>query len=205
MGEGTTQSTARQGQRMGKLVLVSLKEYVLSLGHWGWVVAIDVVYSVTGFVLDVSDAVSIPTEAWLIPLIVALVVAPFIAFHKLRLKRDALQDTLDVRRRRKEIADKLASLYLGGSRAKKTLADSTFSGDAVKLHGDWSAPLIEYFRANSDELGESRLLSLVPDNRDLILFGVADSQGETTMPSYVHSLWTLQLENLRKLIEEFLG
>jgi hypothetical protein len=185
---------------MGKPVLVSFKEYILSLGHWGWVVAVDVVYSVTGLVLDVSGVASIPTKAWLIPLIVALAIAPFIAFHKLRLKRDALQDTLDARRKRKKIADKLADFYITGDEIKREIVKDGFSGDAQALYKGWSEPLVAYFRANPDELGQARLLSLVPRDDSLIVHEVdlGDREREG-----VYYLFIIQLSNLFKLVEEF--
>ena len=185
---------------MVKLVLASFKEYILSLGHWGWVVAIDVAYSVAGFVLDVSGATNFPTEAWLIPLIVALVVAPFIAFHKLKLKRDALQDTLDIRRRRKEIADKLAEFYISGDKIKQEIIKDGFGGDALALHRGWAEPLMAYFRNNPDELGQARLLSLIPRDDSLVMHEVelGDKEREA-----VYYLFIIQLNNLLKLVEEY--
>jgi hypothetical protein len=181
-------------------VLGSLKEYTLSLGHWGWIVAIDVVYSVTGLVLDVSRTTDFPTWAWLAPLIVALVVAPFIAFHRLRLKRDDLMSVLDVRRKRKEIADKLAEFYISGDEIKQEIIKDGFSGDARALYRSWSEPLTAYFRDNPDELGQARLLSLVPRDDGLTINKVdlGDEEREG-----VYYLFVIQLNNLVKLADEF--
>ena len=185
---------------MGKLVLASFKEYVLSLGHWGWIVAVDVAYSIVGFALDVSGVTNFPREAWLIPLIAALVIAPFIAFHRLRLKRDALRDALDARRKRKEVADKLAEFYVSGDKIKQEIIKDGFSGDALALHRGWSEPLMAYFRDNPDELGQARLLSLIPRDDSLIMnqvdLGNEEREG-------VYYLFVIQLNNLFKLVEEF--
>lgn len=113
-----------------------------------------------------------------------------------------LQILLDAKNKRKAIANRLAVFYTEGSRAKEALMSDEFDGNAIALHGEWSEPLIAYFRSNPSELGESRLLSLVPDNRDLILFGSTGSSNQEH--DYVYRLWTLQLENIRKLVEEYL-
>ena len=77
----------------------SLREYVLSLGHWGWVVAVDLVGSVTGWYLDISNTVDIPMWVWLVPLLAALAIAPFLAFHRMRIDKDRLQSSLTQIRR----------------------------------------------------------------------------------------------------------
>jgi len=49
---------------MCKPIQKSLGEYALSLGYWGWVVAVDVVYSITSMALDVSNKADFPMWAW---------------------------------------------------------------------------------------------------------------------------------------------
>ena len=75
----------------------SLKEYVSGLGRWVWAVGVGVILSVAGGVLDVFTDLEVPTWAWLLVAYVTAIVAPFIAFHRLRIRRDALQDSLDNR------------------------------------------------------------------------------------------------------------
>jgi hypothetical protein len=73
----------------------SLKEYVTSLGRWGWVVIIDFILAGTGAYLDITNAAPIPMWVWITLGLVGLMVAPFIAFHKLRCKRDEIRTELD--------------------------------------------------------------------------------------------------------------
>ncbi len=54
----------------------------------------DFVWSGIGLYLDVSGTTGIPMWAWLVPLILGLVVAPFLSFHKVRVKRDELKNKL---------------------------------------------------------------------------------------------------------------
>jgi hypothetical protein len=67
---------------------VSFKEYITALGHWGWFVLGDVVSGGAGAYLDVSGRVGFPTFIWILMLLGGLTVAPFMAFHKVRLQRD---------------------------------------------------------------------------------------------------------------------
>ena len=66
----------------------SLKEYVSAMGHWGWVVLVDVLGAAIGAYLDISGKGGFPTWVWLTMLGLAFLIAPFIAFHKVRLQRD---------------------------------------------------------------------------------------------------------------------
>lgn len=72
----------------------SLREYVVSLGIWGWVVLIDVIGSIVGGYLDISGNVNIPIWVWLSLLLLGLLIAPFIAFHRLRIQRDNINKEL---------------------------------------------------------------------------------------------------------------
>lgn len=72
----------------------SLKEYVTSLGRWGWVVIIDFILAGAGAYLDITNAAPIPMWVWITLGLAGLMVAPFIAFHKLRLKRDEIRTEL---------------------------------------------------------------------------------------------------------------
>ena len=57
---------------------------------------VDIVGSGVGGYLDISQRVSIPTVLWLCFLIVGLLIAPFLAFHTIRKKRDELQAQLNI-------------------------------------------------------------------------------------------------------------
>jgi hypothetical protein len=76
---------------MGK----ALKEYFTSMGHWGWVVTIDIIGSAIGGYLDISNTAEIPMWIWLTLLLIGLIVAPFLSFYKVRQRRDVLQKKLD--------------------------------------------------------------------------------------------------------------
>lgn len=68
----------------------SLQAYVVALGRWGWVVVGEIGLGVVGAVLDVAHVTHFPTQAWLTLILTGLIAPPFIAFHKLRLKRNEL-------------------------------------------------------------------------------------------------------------------
>lgn len=76
----------------------SLKEYVTALGHWGWIVLVDIFSGITGAYLDVSGIEGFPTWLWVTLLGIALIISPFIAFHKLRKQRDELVTSLEKRK-----------------------------------------------------------------------------------------------------------
>lgn len=54
----------------------------------------DISAGITGAYLDISGKASFPTLLWLLLLGLGLIIAPFIAFHNLRLKRDELNSKL---------------------------------------------------------------------------------------------------------------
>jgi hypothetical protein len=66
----------------------SFKEYVLATGRWGWVILVDILLAAAGAYLDISGKWGLPTWVWATMLVVAVLIAPFIAFHKVRKERD---------------------------------------------------------------------------------------------------------------------
>lgn len=73
----------------------SLREYITALGHWGWLVLVDVFSGLVGAYLDISGSKwGVPTWIWITLLGIAFVIVPFIAFHKLRIKRDEMREQL---------------------------------------------------------------------------------------------------------------
>ena len=66
----------------------SLKEYITALGYWGYLVLVANISGIAGMVLDVTETSGFPTWVWLVLLICGLVVAPFLAFNKVRVQRD---------------------------------------------------------------------------------------------------------------------
>lgn len=73
-------------------MLNSLKEYIVSLGRWIWVIIVDVLLAGTGAFLDISKTVQFPTWLWVTLFGMAFIIAPFLSFHKLRKQRDDAQN-----------------------------------------------------------------------------------------------------------------
>ena len=71
----------------------SLKEYIVVLGNWLWVILIGIFVGGIGAYLNISGKISVPIWVWLIVLAVALLVAPFKAFNKIRSQRDELRES----------------------------------------------------------------------------------------------------------------
>ena len=78
----------------------SLSEYLRGLFHLGWLMLIGLLAAPVGFDLDVGQTTgwtpielphSVWRALWVIGLVVVLLIAPFLAYHKLRLERDALR------------------------------------------------------------------------------------------------------------------
>jgi hypothetical protein len=76
---------------------VSIREYFKSFGR-GWVaVLIDYILTPIGAYLDMSGHATFPTPLWITLAVIAGIVAPIIAFHRLREDRDALKGRLEGR------------------------------------------------------------------------------------------------------------
>ena len=79
----------------------SFTEYILSLGRWIWIVLVDILLAITGAYLDISEKVGFPTWLWVTLLGIALVIAPFLSFHKLRKERDELKKIVEKKEQNK--------------------------------------------------------------------------------------------------------
>jgi len=79
---------------MGK----SLKEYITALGYWGLIVIAPIILDIIGVIqlTTKSQFTSIPSWVWFQIAFVLLLIIPFIAFHKLRIKNVEIQKKLDV-------------------------------------------------------------------------------------------------------------
>lgn len=82
----------------------SFKEYITALGRWGWVVVADIILTGAGAYLDLSSGI-IPTWVWITLGLLALIIAPFVAFHKLRVQRDKLKAEKDSKESKVELTD----------------------------------------------------------------------------------------------------
>lgn len=69
----------------------SIKEYILVLGWWIWVILIGICLSGIGVYLNISGKEKIPIWVWFIVLVLALLIAPYKAFNKIRVERDELK------------------------------------------------------------------------------------------------------------------
>jgi hypothetical protein len=70
----------------------SLKEYVVVLGKWLYLLIAGVLMSITGAYLDISGTANFPRWLWILFLVIAFVVASFYVFHKVRNQRNDAQE-----------------------------------------------------------------------------------------------------------------
>ncbi len=76
-------------------VKLSLVEYLPSFGKSGWAVLVGVFASASGLVLAVTRGDGYPPWFWLTLLFVGLIIGPFLAFHRVRDKRDDYAKRVD--------------------------------------------------------------------------------------------------------------
>lgn len=88
----------------------SFKEYVLVTGRWGWVILVDILLGGAGAYLDISGTWELPRWVWVTMVCVAVLVGPFMAFHKIRQERD--EATNEVRSAISELESEV--IKLGG-------------------------------------------------------------------------------------------
>ena len=75
----------------------SVAGYAKDLGRWGWVVLTTVPLTIAGGFLNIAESTPvaewvIPTWGWFVMAIGGLAVAPFLAYHHVRLDRDRLRE-----------------------------------------------------------------------------------------------------------------
>jgi len=136
----------------------SLKEYITSLGRWVWVVLVDFILAGVGAYLDISNAAPIPTWVWLTLLLIGLIVAPFVAFHKLRLQRDELKSQLDDKSRRQSIKDALSEFMNEGLQLRRQCADENKPPPNDEAN-DWATRVEAYLANHRGESYVSRFRS----------------------------------------------
>lgn len=73
----------------------SVKEYLVALGKWVFVIAALLLGDVLGIIQSANTAFLLPQWGWWIILVIILTISPFLVFHKLRYERDELQRKLD--------------------------------------------------------------------------------------------------------------
>lgn len=79
----------------------SLREFIHSFGKLWWVVVIDYIFGFVGVYQTVTGTTTLPQIGWAIVFILAFTIPPFIAFKKVRTKRDEYatkyQSLLDIK------------------------------------------------------------------------------------------------------------
>ena len=73
----------------------SIKEYVTAVLRWWWVVAITVIGSTIGLMLNIFGDIKIPISVWITLGLVGIFIAQFLAFHTVRESRDQHSQQLD--------------------------------------------------------------------------------------------------------------
>jgi MFS family permease len=80
-----------------KEFLKSISEYFPSFGRWAWVLLVDFLVAGAQIVADLLGSLFLPSWVWQAQVGITLVIAPLIAFHKVRLNRDAARKQLKFR------------------------------------------------------------------------------------------------------------
>ena len=104
---------------MGK----TARQYITAFGKWGFLLAAILVGDILGIVQVYEPSLSIPQYVWWLILVFILIVSPIIAFHKLRVQRDTLQEELD------EISNSIPNIVL-------KRVDESFEGPVTERY--WS-------------------------------------------------------------------
>lgn len=117
-------------------------------------------------------------------------------------------DDIKLRKKRREIANKLSEFYLSGEDIKRKFKTNDFNDDAIAIARKWTESVESYFSANPNELGLARLISLRPRQIDWFVFGQfnplsqpSDRQDKNT---YAYRHISIEMEKLADLMEEFL-
>lgn len=69
-------------------------QYITAFGKWGFLMAAILVSDILGIVQVYEPSISIPQYIWWLILVFILIVSPVIAFHKVRVQRDNIQEEL---------------------------------------------------------------------------------------------------------------
>jgi hypothetical protein len=118
-------------------------------------------------------------------------------------RNEARQMLSNIPSRRKILADKLAEFYLAGATLKTAIPSKPDDGEgALGLYKEWFAVIRDFFNTNPTELGDSKLLNMVPDNSDLTV-PIPDEWKLDEKSAYVYIMVSVQLSKLKKLAEEF--
>jgi len=138
---------------MGK----SLKEYVSALGYWGLIVIAPIVLDIVGVyqLASGNQFTGVPSWVWFQVAFVFLLIIPFIAFHKVRVKRDELKIQLDDKAKNKKIRECIAEYLTEGNQL--AVIDQSKEPPTQKVL-DWVKRVANYLKEN---LGEDYMASFL--------------------------------------------
>ena len=128
----------------------SLGEYFLAVLRW-WVVALGAVAGAVWFRQDLVPTPELPTWKWVLMGCFGLMVAQFLAFHRLRRQRDELKSQLDDRGQRRAIQDTLGRLMNEAIQLRRR-CENEQETPPQRLADAWQARAETFLR---DQLGES--------------------------------------------------
>jgi len=188
-----------------------------STTFWGWWKVGVITFAVIGFydlLQGQISTVSLPSLEniiswwdWKVWFILALILGlagimegTYRHITKLKEEKDKLKDVLDSKNKRKSVAENLTDFHNSGDELLM-LVTSGKEKNSLNSYKEWGEKVKDYFYANPDELGKSKMLGLIPSNAELTVplpsvFGEEDG--------YVYIMLTIQLDKLKKLVEDFL-
>lgn len=130
--------------------------------------------------------------------LVMLVLAPYKQRNEARYMLSVIPS------KRKSIADRLAVYLVEGVNLRQSFINESFDGDAVALSKEWATQVVQYFRANPDELGESRAFRFIPDLSDMVTLSIPNEYNLNEETYYAYVLLLTQQGYLKSLIGELL-
>lgn len=102
---------------MGK----SLKEYVPAIFRWWWVLVVFMIGDIAGIALTMWRNIEVPFWCWILLFLIGFVIAQFLAFHDVRIKRDeAIIKLHEIEKSRPEIVFKKSGEWQFYTSGKET-------------------------------------------------------------------------------------
>lgn len=139
-----------------------LKDYIQYFGKWLWLITAFIVGDVLGIIQSYFTEVKFPTWAWWLILVIILACSPFLAFYKLRLEKDKLQNYLnDIKNTRPlpQISiylknnQAMLEVYNDGARAVFRITSKILEGTRKgELYGLISNPGLEIFNKETKRI-----------------------------------------------------
>ncbi len=112
---GYWESISEKGTEMfSKSLLASFKAYAAELGGWIWVLFFDGVAAILGLYLDITSAGPLANWIWWLAILTVALLAPFVTFHRQRLKAAELQTQLSAQQDKKNALNRLGDLLRDG-------------------------------------------------------------------------------------------